>query len=207
MYDPWIVSVLSIQGSVGLTGMASRGIWNVECTLLNACGLDPLYCILELDSFSQCLDSMFGPKRELWLQNDISFVQHLSKPQHIDCIRVTVGLELTWWVFATKPSIASSSYGVPRDNMKPFSDPWLLIGSLIHSSKCPVWAKAYVYFATTHVDITNAWRMKNTFYNNLDTLWKPPVMGNRPGLCLQGFPLTARGFQKVISKEAANICE
>jgi len=40
---------------------------------------------------------------------------------------------------------------------------------------------AYVYFATTHVDITNAWRMKNTFYNNLDTLWKPPVMGNRYG--------------------------
>ena len=41
-------------------------------------------------------------------------------------------------------------------------------------------SEAYFYFATTHVDVTNAWRSRNTFYHNLHSLWKPAIRGDRP---------------------------
>lgn len=43
-------------------------------------------------------------------------------------------------------------------------------------------SKAYFYFATTHVDVTNAWRSKNTLYHNLHSLWKPAIRADRPML-------------------------
>lgn len=40
---------------------------------------------------------------------------------------------------------------------------------------------AYFYFATTHVDVTNAWRSRNTLYHNLHSLWKPAIRADRYG--------------------------
>ncbi|CAE7198729.1 pkd2 [Symbiodinium natans] len=40
---------------------------------------------------------------------------------------------------------------------------------------------SYIYFITTHVDTTSAWRTGNTLFNNLDTLWKATKVANRKG--------------------------
>ncbi|CAE7523171.1 pkd2 [Symbiodinium microadriaticum] len=40
---------------------------------------------------------------------------------------------------------------------------------------------SYIYFITTHVDTTSAWRTGNTLYNNLDTLWKITKVANTAG--------------------------
>lgn len=40
---------------------------------------------------------------------------------------------------------------------------------------------SYFYFAISHIDVANSWRMRNTLYHNLDSLWKPAIRGERYG--------------------------
>ncbi|CAJ1371336.1 unnamed protein product [Effrenium voratum] len=39
----------------------------------------------------------------------------------------------------------------------------------------------YIYFVTTHVDVTNAWRVQSGLHENIDSLHKAPLMMNRHG--------------------------
>ena len=79
----------------------------------------------------------------------------------------------------------SSAFSEDRSDLLAFlSDEYATTSALYSMPSVFILLIVYIFFVTSHIDVTNSWRERNTFYHNLDSLWKLPRMANRCALGL-----------------------